>query len=79
MMTMQLFHFLAVSFFPTPGASGATEGGFYVYFRGLVPADMLFVVMLLWRFLTYYMVLAAGCILVVWDSVHGMIGQKKAP
>lgn len=77
MMTMQAFHFLAVCFFPTPGAAGASEGGFYLYFRDMIPKDSIFLVMLLWRFLTYYMVLFTGCLAVVWDTFHNLRKRPK--
>ncbi len=77
MMTMQAFHFLAVSFFPTPGASGASEGGFYLYFQDMIPKDMIFIVMLLWRFLTYYLVLFVGCLVVIWDEFHNLGKRPK--
>jgi uncharacterized protein (TIRG00374 family) len=48
---------------PTPGGSGGLEAGFLLLFRGIVPASMLGVTMLVWRLLTFYCQLAVGALL----------------
>lgn len=76
--TMEAMLFLAVSFFPLPGAAGASEGGFLLFFGpffGTVTA----VAMLIWRFLTYYMMLIVGSLLVVFDEVISLKRSKKKP
>ena len=37
MIFVQSFLYLAVSYFPTPGAMGASEGGFYLFFQRFFP------------------------------------------
>lgn len=73
---MEAFLFLAVSFFPLPGAAGASEGGFMLFFGpyfGAVTA----VAMLIWRFLTYYTILITGSLMVVFDEVFSIRKKSK--
>lgn len=37
LFTLQLLLFIAAAFVPLPGAAGAQEGGFYLFFRGVFP------------------------------------------
>ncbi len=73
---MEAFLFLAVSFFPLPGAAGASEGGFMLFFGPFFGAGTA-VAMLIWRFLTYYMILITGSLMVVFDEVSSM--RRKKP
>lgn len=66
-----LFLYLAVSFFPTPGATGASEGGYYLLFNLFFPQQFLFLSMLLWRVVTYYMTIVVGAVIVLIDSMRG--------
>jgi len=75
--TMEAMLFLAVSFFPLPGAAGASEGGFLLFFGPFFGA-VTGVAMLIWRFLTYYMMLIVGSLLVVFDEVISLKRVKKA-
>lgn len=84
---MESFLNLAVSFFPLPGAAGASEGGFMLFFGPFFvdPADpgkqvvaSLTVAMLIWRFLTYYLMIIVGSVLVVLDQVFSL-RKKKDP
>lgn len=72
LISMQIYLYLAVSFAPTPGATGATEGGFYLFFNMLFPQSMLYSAMLLWRLFTYYTNLLFGAALVVSDELRAM-------
>ncbi len=73
---MESFLFLAVSFFPLPGAAGASEGGFLLFFGPFFGAATA-VAMLIWRFLTYYSILIVGSLLVVFDEVFSMRRRRK--
>lgn len=73
---MESFLFLAVSFFPLPGAAGASEGGFMLFFGSFFGAATA-VAMLIWRFLTYYSILIVGSLLVVFDEVFSMRRRRK--
>ena len=68
-ITMQSFLSLAVSFFPIPGASGASEGGFYLFFSTYFTKAPVFIAMLIWRFVSYYLVLIVGSVLVACDEM----------
>lgn len=77
---IESFLFLAVSFFPLPGAAGASEGGFLLFFGPFFPsAAMTAVAMLIWRFLTYYLLLIVGSIWVVLDEVFSLRKAKNDP
>ena len=72
LMTLQLLLFIATSFTPLPGASGAQEGGFYLFFDKLFPSDKLFAGLLLWRFCTYYITLLIGMASVIAEGTYAM-------
>lgn len=74
---MESFLFLAVSFFPLPGAAGASETGFMLFFGPFFGAATI-VAMMIWRFLTYYLMLIVGSVLVVLDEVFSIRRTKKA-
>ena len=77
LITMQAFLYLAVSFFPTPGGAGVAEGGFYLFFSTFFVNVPVYIAMLIWRFLTYYLILIVGSILVVMDEVLAIRRHKK--
>lgn len=60
LLTVSYALFSSASYTPLPGASGAQEGGFLVYFRGLFAGGTLPVALLVWRFITYYISLITG-------------------
>ncbi len=66
---------IAVSFVPLPGASGASEGGFYLVFSGLFGSSLRFMAMLCWRFITYYLSIVLGMFAVTAD---GLNAKKKS-
>lgn len=61
--------YVAVSFFPLPGASVASEGGFYLMFEGLFPSATLFAAALIWRFITFYIEIILGYVAVLIDGL----------
>lgn len=75
LLSLQTFLYLAVSFIPTPGSSGASEGGFYLFYGNIFPGENLFVSMLLWRFLTYYAILFVGSGIVLVEEIRD--GKRK--
>ena len=77
LFTMQAFLYLAVSFFPMPGSAGAAETGFYLFFSTFFVNVPVYIAMLIWRFLTYYLMLIVGSLLVVFEEVWAMRRQKK--
>ena len=62
----------AIAVVPTPGHGGAAEGGFYLVFAE-AGTEGVFWAMLLWRFFTYYLLIAGGALVFLAD----MIGRKR--
>lgn len=62
-LTLQLMLFLAAAFVPLPGAAGAQESGFCVFFRGIFPDGELVAAMICWRFFSYYLLLFLGLVM----------------
>lgn len=52
--------FLIVSFIPLPGASGAAESGFYLFFQRFFMRGDLAAAILLWRLVSYYLNIIVG-------------------
>lgn len=71
---LQAIVYVAVSFIPIPGASGASEGGFYLAFNSIFPGGATYVAMLIWRVFTYYSNIIIGALIVLFDS----LGVKRA-
>ena len=50
------------SFIPIPGASGGIEYGFSQFFQPFITGSQMAVVLLIWRFITYYLGMIVGAI-----------------
>lgn len=74
--TMATMLFIAASFTPLPGASGAQEGGFYLFFGSIFPQHLMFPAMFVWRFITYYLSIFCGFAAVIYDKAHK---KKRLP
>ena len=72
---LQCLLYIAVSFLPIPGGTGASEGGFYMVFAKLFTGASRFPAMLLWRIITYYMTLMLGALAVLIEGFR----EKKRP
>jgi len=59
-LTLSCLLFISASYTPLPGASGAQEGGFLLYFRGIFKDGTIGLGLLVWRFFTYYIFLIVG-------------------
>ena len=75
MTLLQAMLSIGVAFVPLPGASIATEGGFYALFT-VYFGDSRLAAMLIWRFLTYYLTIVLGLAAVLID---GFRAEKRAP
>lgn len=75
-LAVQYMLFIAASFTPLPGASGAQEGGFYLFFKDFFAPNTIFAALFVWRFLTYYLSIITGFIAVAIDGAQS--GKKKA-
>ncbi|MDI9520098.1 MAG: lysylphosphatidylglycerol synthase transmembrane domain-containing protein [Bacillota bacterium] len=76
-ITIQFLLYITASFTPLPGASGAQEGGFYLFFRNFFPDSVIFAALLIWRFLTYYMFIIVGGIAVSIDQTFSIRRKRK--
>lgn len=77
LLTLQLLLFITAAFVPLPGAAGAQEGGFYLFFRGVFPDQHILAAMLCWRFFTYYLLLLSGLAGVVANSVRASLARRR--
>lgn len=59
---MSLCQEIAAAYIPTPGASGAMEVVFRMFFGSLLDNGKLLAVMMIWRFVCYYFGLFAGAV-----------------
>ena len=66
--------YTSAAYTPLPGASGAQEGLFALYFASVFPDGIRVMALLVWRFFTYYMSLIVGAVVSV---VHGFVSGKK--
>lgn len=68
--------YTSAAYTPLPGASGAQEGVFALYFAQVFPDGIRLLALLLWRFFTYYISLIIGAVLSVIHSLAS--GKRKA-
>ncbi|MDI9462769.1 MAG: flippase-like domain-containing protein, partial [Bacillota bacterium] len=59
----QILIILVLPYIPVPGGSGAVEFGLATLFSSFVPASVLGVFIVAWRFFTYYLTLICGAVL----------------
>jgi len=76
-LTRQFLLYISASFTPLPGASGAQEGGFLLFFKNVFPADQAVGALLIWRFFTYYFTMITGFGAVLVDGAANMRRIKK--
>jgi uncharacterized protein (TIRG00374 family) len=76
-LTIQVLLYITASFTPLPGASGAQEGGFYLFFRTIFPHSLVFAGLLLWRFVTYYLFIIVGFFAVIADQTYSSRKRKR--
>ena len=61
-LAMGLAQYISAAYVPIPGASGAQEGVFSMYFRHVFPGGHCFAAMMLWRITTFYLPLIVSAI-----------------
>lgn len=72
----QIIMFLFMMFSPTPGAAGFAEVFFGNFIGDYIPKSAALIIALIWRFLTYYVYLIAGVIIVpAW--LTGIIRKRR--
>lgn len=75
LLTVAFMLFVSASYTPLPGASGAQEGGFLLFYRGIFTGGTLSVALLVWRFFTYYLFLLLGAL----DAVITALRRRRRP
>ncbi|MGB0175020.1 MAG: lysylphosphatidylglycerol synthase transmembrane domain-containing protein [Acholeplasmataceae bacterium] len=68
LFVLTVFVYNAIAFIPTPGNSGGAEISFTIIFS-MVSGGLLFWTMLLWRFMSYYLLIFLGLCVMFYDSV----------
>ena len=68
-LTISCLLFVSASYTPLPGASGAQEGGFLLYFRGIFKDGTIGLALLIWRFFTFYIYLIVGVFTIVIEKI----------
>lgn len=71
--TLGIMLYVSAAYTPLPGASGAQEGVFAIYFSKVFPDGIRLMALLLWRFFTYYISILVGAVTTV---VHGFRKDK---
>lgn len=71
--------YMSASYNPLPGASGAQEGGFLAFYRGIFPPGQNSLAMLVWRLFSYYMSLLAGAAALAAGGMAASLRRKDAP
>lgn len=69
-LTLQYLLFISAAFIPLPGASGAQESGFCLFFRNIFPESSLTAAMVCWRFLSYYLLIFAGLLMMAVGGIR---------
>lgn len=62
-LTASAYIYLVGAFVPIPGASGGIEYGFTRFFGNFIAKNKISAVLLIWRFITYYLAVALGGII----------------
>lgn len=77
LLAMGSLLYISACYAPLPGASGAQEGGFLLFYRGIIPGDRIGLALLVWRFFTYYLFLIVGIFIVVLDRFLAARDRKR--
>ena len=73
LFVLTVFVYNAIAFIPTPGNSGGAEISFTIIFS-MLTGGLLFWAMLLWRFISYYLLIVLGLLVILYDTI---IKSKK--
>lgn len=75
LITTSFLLYVSACYTPLPGASGAQEGGFLLFYRGMIPGDKIGLALLVWRFFTYYLFLLVGVLMVLLEKI--IVNREK--
>ena len=70
LIAMGLAQYISAAYVPIPGASGAQEGVFSLFFRQIFPEGECFAAMIIWRTTTFYLPLIISALSIVLYSFH---------
>lgn len=68
--------YMSAGYNPLPGASGAQEGGFLIFYRGIFAPGQISLAMLVWRFVSYYLSLLVGAAALAADGIRCCFGGR---
>jgi len=68
-LTISCLLFVSASYTPLPGASGAQEGGFLVFFKNIFTDGTIGLALLVWRFFTFYLFLIVGVFTILLEKM----------
>ena len=68
-LTLSSLLYISASYTPLPGASGAQEGGFLLYYQGIFKDGTIGLALLIWRFFTFYLYLIVGVFTVLLEKI----------
>jgi len=77
LMTASFLLFISASYTPLPGASGAQEGGFLLFFKDIFTQGTIGMGLLVWRFFGYYIFLLIGAVISIVSSLRGHLADRK--
>ncbi len=77
LLTVSFLLYISACYTPLPGASGAQEGGFLLFYANLIPGERIGVALLVWRFFTYYLFLIIGVFMVVLEKIILRTERRK--
>lgn len=77
LLAVSFLLFISASYTPLPGASGAQEGGFLVFFSGAFTQGTIGLALLVWRFFSYYLFLLIGALISIIGSLRGHRADKE--
>ncbi|MBE0600874.1 MAG: flippase-like domain-containing protein, partial [Firmicutes bacterium] len=77
LLALSFLLFISASYTPLPGASGAQEGGFLIFFAGAFTQGTIGLALLVWRFFSYYLFLLVGALISIIGSIRGHRATKE--
>lgn len=75
-MTLNVFASMSVAVIPTPGNSGFVENAVLLAFQNIA-STVLFWVVFVWRFCTYYIYILIGLILNIFEVIRGAVRARR--
>lgn len=78
-LTISCLLFVSASYTPLPGASGAQEGGFLLYFRDIFKDGTIGLALLIWRFFTFYIFLIVGVFTILLERIIIRRENRRKP